>query len=246
MFILILALTSTFLVSLISLIGLLALSLRTELFNKTLLILIGFASGSLLGGALLHLIPEAAFSSMNDTAFLAVAFGITAFFVFEKLLWRHCHEREECEVHPFAYLNLIGDGIHNFIDGMIIAASFLTSIPLGTVATLAVCFHEIPQEIGDFAILVYGGFSRKKALFYNFLTALVAMLGAVFTYYLQEYLPELSYMLGFAAGTFIYIATTDLIPELHKEKKLSNSFLQFAALSFGLTVMWLLKLYLSR
>jgi len=243
MFVLILALASTFLVSLISLAGLFVFSLETEVFNRVSLILIGFASGSLLGGALLHLIPEAAFSSMNDNAFLAVALGIAVFFILEKFLWRHCHEREKCKVHPFAYLNLVGDGIHNFIDGIIIAAAFLTNVSLGMVTTLAVCFHEIPQEIGDFAVLVYGGFGRKKALSYNFITALVAMLGAFFAYFLKEFLPEPSYMLGFAAGSFLYIATTDLIPELHKEKNPSNSILQFTALAFGLAVMWLLKSY---
>jgi len=244
MFVLLLALASTFLVSITSLVGLLTLSMKTELFDKTVLILVGFASGSLLGGAFFHMIPEAAFSAMNDAVFFSVFLGIAVFFILEKFLWRHCHERTECEVHSFAYLNLIGDGIHNFIDGVIITASFLANIPLGTVATLAVCFHEIPQEIGDFAILVYGGFTRKKALIYNFLTALTAMTGVLFTYFLQTYLPSLPYLLGFAAGGFIYIATTDLIPELHKERKAVNSFLQFIALIFGSTLMLILKLYL--
>lgn len=243
MYTLLLALASIFFISLISLIGLLTLTLRTEVFDKILLILVGFASGSLLGGAFFHLIPEAAFSSMNDASFIAITTGIAVFFLLEKFLWRHCHEREECPVHPFAYLNLIGDGIHNFIDGVIVAASFSASISLGIATSLAVVFHEIPQEIGDFAILIYGGFTMKKALLYNLATAFTAMVGVLFTFAFQSQLPATCYLLGFAAGGFIYIASTDLIPELHKERKALNSFLQFATLILGLVLMWLLKLY---
>lgn len=244
MYALLLALASTFLISLISLVGLFTLTLRTEVFDKILLILVGFASGSLLGGAFFHLIPEAAFSSMNDASFMAITIGIAVFFLLEKFLWRHCHEREKCPVHPFAYLNIIGDGIHNFIDGVIVAASFLTSVPLGITTSLAVVFHEIPQEIGDFAVLIYGGFTVKKALLYNLATAFTAMLGVLFTFAFQSQLPATYYLLGFAAGGFIYIASTDLIPELHKERKPLNSSLQFVALILGLVLMWLLKLYM--
>ncbi|RLI27169.1 ZIP family metal transporter [Candidatus Bathyarchaeota archaeon] len=244
MYTLLLALASTFLISLISLVGLFTLTLRTEVFDKILLILVGFASGSLLGGAFFHLIPEAAFSSMNDASFMAITIGIAVFFLLEKFLWRHCHEREKCPVHPFAYLNIIGDGIHNFIDGVIVAASFLTSVPLGITTSLAVVFHEIPQEIGDFAVLIYGGFTVKKALLYNLATAFTAMLGVLFTFAFQSQLPATYYLLGFAAGGFIYIASTDLIPELHKERKPLNSSLQFVALILGLVLMWLLKLYM--
>jgi len=244
MYTLLLALASTFLISLISLVGLFTLTLRTEVFDKILLILVGFASGSLLGGAFFHLIPEAAFSSMNDASFMAITMGIAVFFLLEKFLWRHCHEREKCPVHPFAYLNIIGDGIHNFIDGVIVAASFLTSVPLGITTSLAVVFHEIPQEIGDFAVLIYGGFTVKKALLYNLATAFTAMLGVLFTFAFQSQLPATYYLLGFAAGGFIYIASTDLIPELHKERKPLNSSLQFVALVLGLVLMWLLKLYM--
>ena len=244
MYTLLLALASTFLISLISLVGLFTLTLQTEVFDKILLILVGFASGSLLGGAFFHLIPEAAFSSMNDASFMAITIGIAVFFLLEKFLWRHCHEREKCPVHPFAYLNIIGDGIHNFIDGVIVAASFLTSVPLGITTSLAVVFHEIPQEIGDFAVLIYGGFTVKKALLYNLATAFTAMLGVLFTFAFQSQLPATYYLLGFAAGGFIYIASTDLIPELHKERKPLNSSLQFVALILGLVLMWLLKLYM--
>lgn len=243
MFILILILVSTFLVSSISIIGILFLVLRKKLLDKILLLLVSFASGSLLGGAFLHLIPEA-LSPYDESVFIVILVGILVFFLLEKSLWKHCHEKE-CPVHPFAYLNLFGDGIHNFIDGMIIAASFLVSIPLGTATTIAVISHEIPQEIGDFGILVYGGLSKNKALFYNFLTAITAIAGATFTYAFYEFIPKMAYLLAFAAGSFIYIATTDLIPEMRKERKLTVSFAQFILLSAGIILMWLLKTILD-
>ena len=239
-------LASTLLVSSISLIGIFFLSMSEKLFRKLLLMLVSFASGTLLGGAFLHLIPEA-LSIESENISIVILSGILVFFVLEKFLWRHCHERE-CPVHVFAYLSLLGDGIHNFIDGVIIAAGFLVGVPLGSVniplglaTTLAVVSHEIPQEIGDFGILVYGGFSKVKALFYNLLSALMAVFGALLMYYFSSYLPSLVYFLVFAAGSFIYIATTDLIPELHKERDAWKSLVQFVLLLSGILLMWLLK-----
>jgi zinc and cadmium transporter len=239
---LILILASTFLVSAISIIGILFLVLRKKLLDKILLMLVSFASGSLLGGAFLHLIPEA-LSPYDESVFIVILVGIFVFFLLEKSLWKHCHEKE-CPVHPFAYLNLFGDGLHNFIDGLIIAASFLVSIPLGTATTLAVISHEVPQEIGDFGILVYGGLSKNKALFYNFLTAITALVGATFMYVLyvfSPFIPNVAYLLAFAAGSFIYIATTDLIPELRKEKNLTISIAQIILLLGGIMFMWVIK-----
>ncbi len=240
---LILILVSTFLVSTISIIGILFLVLRKKLLDKILLMLVSFASGSLLGGAFLHLIPEA-LSPYDEIMFIVILAGILVFFLLEKSLWKHCHEKE-CPVHPFAYLNLFGDGLHNFIDGMIIAASFLVSIPLGTATTIAVISHEVPQEIGDFGILVYGGISKNQALVYNFLTAITAIAGATFTYAFYEFIPKMAYLLAFAAGSFIYIATTDLIPEMRKERKPTVSFAQFILLLAGIILMWLLKTILD-
>jgi zinc and cadmium transporter len=236
---LILILASTLLVSAISIIGILFLILGKKFLDKILLMLVSFASGSLLGGAFLHLIPEA-LSSYDESVFIVILVGILVFFVLEKSLWQHCHKKE-CPVHPFAYLNLFGDGLHNFIDGVIIAASFLVSIPLGTAATMAVISHEVPQEIGDFGILVYGGLSRNKALFYNFLTAITAVVGATLTYVFSAFIPNMAYLLAFAAGSFIYIATTDLIPELRKERNPTVSFAQFILLLGGIMFMWVLK-----
>jgi len=202
----------------------------------------------LLGSAFLKLIPEALGEGDGVVAggspFVAILVGIVAFFLLEKFLWRHCHERE-CPIHTFAYLNLLGDGVHNLIDGIVIAAGFLAlptpNISLGLTTTLAVISHEIPQEIGDFSILIYGGLSKAKALSYNFLSAMIAIFGALGMYFFASFFPSLTYLLAFAAGGFIYIATTDLIPELHKERDLIKSVAQFALLSMGIALMWFLK-----
>lgn len=161
------------------------------------------------------------------------------------LHWRHCHEEGECKIHAFTYLNLVGDGFHNFIDGMVIAASFLVSLKLGLVTTLAIVLHEIPQELGDFAVLVYGGFTKKKALLFNFASALMAVLGAVIGYLVTDLVKNFaSFILPFTAGGFIYIATSDLIPELHKENDLKRSTAAFLAFLLGIIFMALAKNFL--
>jgi len=206
--------------------------------------LVGFASGSLIGGAFIHLLPES-LEETGQTVFYYVIVGIVFFFIMEKFLhWRHCHE-EKCPVHTFAYLNLIGDGIHNFIDGMLIAASFILSYDLGAATTLAVIFHEIPQEIGDFGILIYGGFTKRKALAYNFVSALAAVAGALITYYLAYIQGIEHFLVPFAAGGFIYIAATDLMPELHKKSQAAESIFQLFAILAGIGLMSALKILLS-
>ena len=234
-------LVAVFVVSLISLIGIFTLSFDQKKIYKVLIYLVSFSAGTLMGDAFLHLIPGA-FESLEDPMKISFSIlgGILIFFLIEKLIhWRHCHE-EPCvhHPHPFSYVILVGDSIHNFIDGIIIGASFLTSIQLGIATTIAVIFHEIPQEIGDFASLVYAGFSRAKALFFNFITALSAVLGAVIIL-LINFNPDIltSFLVPFAAGGFIYIAGTDLIPELHKHKNLKASFWQTVAFVLGIGLM---------
>ena len=163
------------------------------------------------------------------------------FFLFERVIhWHHHHEthgKHPGYVHPVAYMNLIGDGIHNFFDGAVIAVAFLTNPSLGLATTLAVVFHEIPQELGDFTILVHGGFSRGKALFFNFLSALTAFVGAMAAFLFSQFITQYSaYFLAFAAGGFIYIAVADLIPELHREKNLAKSIMQAGLIVFGALV----------
>ena len=178
------ALIASIIVSLISLIGVLALVIKDNLFKKLIIFLVAFAAGGLIGGAFLDIIPEATEYVKDITQlFLYVISGYLLFFILEKYLhWRHCHSAE-CKIHRFTYLNIIGDIVHNFCDGLIIGAVFLVNIKVGVATTLAIIFHEIPHELGNFSVLVYGGFSKLKALFYNFLSSLFAIVGTIAGYY---------------------------------------------------------------
>ncbi|MFH1978758.1 MAG: ZIP family metal transporter [Candidatus Aenigmatarchaeota archaeon] len=231
-------------VSLISLVGVAALSMKTQKLKSILIYLVSFSAGALLGDAFIHLLPEIV-GEFGFTIQISIYLlgGIILFFVVEKLVhWRHCHlPNEKDHVHPFAYMNLMGDAVHNFIDGLIIAASFIVSFPVGIATTIAVILHEIPQEIGDFGVLIHGGFSKKKAICLNFLTALTAIIGAIVALIIGSFIENIAlFLVPIAAGGFIYIAGSDLIPELHKEVKASRSFLQLVALIMGIIVMMLL------
>jgi len=245
--ILIWILVSTFLVSLISLVGILTFFLKEKQLPLILFYLIGFSAGTLIGGAFLHILPEALEQNNSMFVFSWVIAGIISFFLLERyFFWRHCHEEKECKVHSFTYLNLIGGGFHNFLDGMIIAASFMVSVKVGIVTSLAVIFHEIPQELGDFGVLIYGGFSRSRALFFNFISALAAVAGALAGYFISGAQSGFArIILPLTAGGFIYIATSDLIPELHKENDLKRATLSCAAFLCGIGFMALTKLFLK-
>ncbi len=238
-------LISTFVVTLISLIGIFTLSLKQKLLDKILFCLIGFSAGALIGSAFLHILPEVLEKTKAEVTFSWLILGIVLFFSLERYFyWRHCHEGV-CDVHAFTYLNLIGDGLHNFIDGMVIATSFVISLKLGIVTTLAVIFHEIPQELGDFGVLLYGGFTRRKALFYNFISALTAMVGAIAGYFISDIASGFSnFVLPLTAGGFIYIATSDLIPEIHKESNRRRSTSAFIAFLCGIVFMALARRFL--
>jgi len=245
------ALASVLIVSLLSLIGVFTLAVKDPTLNRILLYFVSFSAGALLGDAFLHLLPEA----VEEAGFAigisgAILFGILFSFVVEKVIhWRHCHMPVSRDhPHTFAYMNLFGDGVHNFIDGLIIGASYLASLPIGIATTLAVIFHEIPQEIGDFGVLLHGGFTKKKAIFMNFLTAITAVAGTITALVLAGmFAGMLPYMLGFAAGGFIYIAATDLIPELHRSNVCGEGFsktalVQLVFLVLGIAVMYSLIL----
>jgi len=235
-------LTSTFLISLISFVGVLTFAIKENLLKKLLLALVALSAGALLGGAFLHLIPESAHELEAYIIGIYVLVGFASFFFIEKILhWRHCHDKK-CPIHTFAYMNLFGDAVHNFIDGLVIAASFITNIPLGITTSLAIALHEIPQEFGDFGVLVYGGFNKIKALFWNFICALTAILGGISGYYLSDYMgSSIIFLLPFAAGGFIYIAASDLIPEIRKEKNLIKSLTTFGIFLLGILLMLLVK-----
>lgn len=232
---------ATLVVSAASLLGIFTLCLKEKILNKILMVLVSLSAGALMGGAFLHLIPEAVEISDPSMVFPSILLGFVAFFIIEKALhWRHCH-KGHCEIHTFAYMNLVGDSVHNFIDGMIIAASFMADFNLGIATTFAVLLHEVPQEIGDFGVLVYGKFSKAKALAMNFLTALTAVAGGIIGYYLSGYSSSLSMLLlPFAAGGFIYIAASDLLPEIRKEKEIRKSALNLLVFLAGIVLMFIL------
>jgi len=244
------SLISVLAVSLISLIGLLTFPIKEQKLRSLLLYLVSFSAGGLFADAFIHLIPEAIGSSLELKVPIFILSGIIASFVLEKLIqWRHCHiPTSEEHPHPFTYMNLFGDGVHNFIDGIVLAGSYLASLPGGIATTLAIIFHEIPQEIGDYGVLLHGGFSRRRALVFNFLTAITAVFGSLLILALGviisfENIEDFKiFLLSFAAGEFIYIAGSDLVPELHKETEPSRSLLQLIAFILGVGIILALVL----
>ncbi len=236
-----LTLLAVFAVSSISLLGSLGLAMRPLALQRILLLLISFAAGALLGDAFLHLIPEIAQSSSSfDTlASFALLAGVISFFMLEKVLhWHHAHMPGQKDVlHPIAVSNLVGDGLHNLIDGAIVAGAFIASPGIGVATSVAVALHEIPQELGDFGILVHAGLKPRRALLFNFLSSLVAVIGAVATLLFASLTGVERLLLPFSAGAFVYIASTDLIPELHKEPEPVKSLLQVLALIGGAAIM---------
>lgn len=240
-------------VSLLSLVGVFTLSLREETVRKYTFLFISLAIGALLGDAFIHLIPESLESSLGATlASVLVIGGILIFFIIEKFLHWHHHtddtEKNHMQNHthsvlPVGKLVLVSDGVHNFIDGVIIGASFLISIPLGLATTLAVMLHEIPQEIGDFGVLLHSGYTKARALWLNFVSGVFAMLGLAFVFVFGENNTIIAeYLLPIAAGGFIYIAVADLIPELQKNKEVKNSVVQMVMILIGVGAMLALTL----
>lgn len=236
---------STFLISLIAFVGILTLSLKERLLKRILLLLVALSAGALMGGAFFHLIPEAVIGcavAELDMLFAYVMAGFAIFFLLEKVLyWRHCHD-PKCDVHTFGYMNLIGDALHNFIDGLVIAAAFVSSTKVGIATTIAIAFHEIPQEIGDFGVLLHSGFKKQRAILMNFVTALAAIVGGFAGFLIsssvESFIPAL---LPIAAGGFIYIASSDLIPELRKVDDAKKSASTFLVFLFGIALMWMAK-----
>lgn len=198
--------------------------------------LVSYAVGTLLGAALLALLPEALQSLAPTPTFAALLAGIFTFFILEKLvLWRHCHDDTTCKVHRSTVtLVIVGDAVHTFVDGGVIAAAALVSLPLGLTTALAVAAHEIPQEAGDFAILLSAGHTRGRALLLNLSSAIGGIAGAVVMLLFGSHLPNVvPYVLGFAAGNFLYVAMADLIPHLHRGHLDTNSVRQVVLIALG-------------
>lgn len=236
------ALISTVIVSLVSLIGIASLSIKEEAIRKYIFLFISLAVGALLGDVFLHLIPEAFETAANGAYVgLLIVLGILFFFLVEKFLHWHHHGDDigERHVHPVGKLILFSDAVHNFIDGIVIGVSFLVSVPIGIATTLAVVLHEIPQEIGDFAVLLHSGYSRRRALWLNFLSGLAAVLGTLVAFAIGEAGEAFTmWVVPIAAGGFIYIAIADLMPELQKTKSVKYVGMQLVALILGVAAMF--------
>jgi zinc and cadmium transporter len=253
MFRLVNTIIAAFVVSLLSLIGIFALSLKEKTLHNALLILVAFSAGSILGVAYFDLLPEAVELVEDPIVFVYITFGFIMFFFLERFIyWYHGHGHEaditteaanKALMRIFAFLNLLGDGIHNFIDGMVIAASFFAGFPVGLAATVAVIFHELPQEMGDYGILVYAGFKRSRALLLNFVVALTVVLGGISGAFFMGMIEALSGLLiALSVGGFIYLAASELIPEMQKEKSFKKSAVQFFMFILGIFLIWLLGL----
>jgi zinc and cadmium transporter len=224
----------------IAMIGSLTLLMTPTALARLLLPLVAWAAGSLIGGAFFHMIPAVlkAMESSLDVS-IAVVAGFLAFFMLEQLLhWHHCHRAQADGKRPLTYLVLIGDGLHNFLGGAAIAGTFLIDIRLGITAWLAAAAHEVPQELGDLGVLVYGGWSRSRALLLNALSATTFLIGGLLTYWLSFRI-SVGWLIPFAAGNFIYIAASDLIPEVNKHRSVRLSLVHLLAFIMGLGLMWM-------
>jgi len=243
------ALIAVTIVSLLSLLGAVFLTFQRKLLDSITTYLLAFSSGILLGTVFYDLVPEG-YGGIQQHVFTWVIVGLVTFFILEKFIHWHSHVEEiEGQTHSkkhLAYLTLVGDGVHNFLDGAVIGVTFLTSVPLGVMTTMAVIAHEIPHELGDFFLLIYGGLNNKKALWFNFLSALTAILGTVIVFIFSKDILSFSpYLIGFAAGNFLYIAASDLIPELHEKRNVWVSVVQTIFLVAGVVLMSVVSAYLK-
>jgi len=240
--VLLMIIAGTFVITLCVWVAVIFIFLKKEHLSNITIMLVALSAGALMGGAFLHLMPEAAEKVNPEALFAIFLISFVIFLLIEKILhWRHCH-KADCSIHTFGHMNLIGDSIHNFIDGLVIASTFMVSPALGVVTTLAVAVHEIPQEIGDYGVLIHAGFSKKRALILNYAVALTVVLGGIVGYFFFSRIDNvLPYLLPFAAGGFVYISASDLIPEIRKESNLKKSIIIFLIFLTGILFMYLVK-----
>jgi zinc and cadmium transporter len=233
---------STFAISLIAWVGVLVLFFKEAVINKITLALVAFSAGALLAGALLHLIPETIEkSNANYNYFIIILLGFTVFLAMEQFIhWHHCHSAPCEHKQPMTYLILIANGVHNFIDGLAIGAAFFVDLKLGLITWFAVAAHEVPQKLGEFGILLNGGWEKKRALLFNFYTALTVLVGGLAAYFFAREI-NIVWLLAFAAGSFIYIACSDLIPEIKHHEKMTQNIIHFLSFLFGILIIWAVK-----
>lgn len=233
--------------SAIAMIGSVTLVLKPATLNRLLLPMVAFAAGSLIGGAFFHMIPAALDANHSSLEIgVAVVSGFTVFFFLEQALhWRHCHRAQsECR-QPLTYLVLIGDALHNFLGGLAIAGTFLIDIRLGITSWLAAAAHEVPQELGDFGVLVHGGWSKRRALLFNVLSGLTFLLGGLLAYGLSSQM-DVSLLIPFAAGNFLYIGASDLVPEVNKHDDYKANTVHLAAFVLGVALLFFAKVTIGR
>lgn len=239
---------SGFLMSAIALIGSVTFLLKQKILDVLILPLVALAAGSLIGGAFFHMLPATLASSYLNSlqVFIWVAFGFTVFFALEQFIHHHhCHRPSATCQKPLAYLILIGDGLHNFLGGLAVAGTFLVDIRLGIATWLAAAAHEIPQELGDFGALVYSGWNKKKALFWNFISALMFPIGAMLAYMVSFHI-NTDFLIAFAAGNFLYIGASDLVPEVNKARTVAQNIIHFTAFTAGMIFLLLIRFLFER
>jgi zinc and cadmium transporter len=243
-------LISVVLISLVAVLAIIPVLLKKKLSKHFLLILLSLSVGTLLGGVFIHFFPEMAEHGYHLETAIFIIIGFLVFFIIEKFV--HYRHNKNCQQgncgHGHGYhlapLNLIGDGVHNFIDGMVIAGSYIVSIPLGIAATISILFHEVPQEIADFGVLLYSGMSKLKAVMFNFLSAATAIVGAILGLILAGEINSFTtFIIPFAAGSFLYIAASNLVPELHRHCKFIDTLLHIVSIITGVGIMVLIALF---
>jgi zinc and cadmium transporter len=233
---------SLLVISLASLIGVFTLSINHKKLEHFLEAMVAFAIGALLGDVFIHLLPELSENGLPLDVSLTILVGMLAFFILEKFIhWHHCHHVEHsnvCETPSFGYVALAGDAMHNFIDGLILAGAFIANPAVGVATAIAILLHEVPQEIADFGVLLKSGFTQKKALLYNFLISLTAFLGAGVALAMSSTAQMTPYLIAFTIGGFLYLAGTDLLPQLHIRFSKKDALIQFICIVIGVAIMF--------
>ncbi len=233
--------------SAIAMVGSVTLVLKPATLDRLLLPLVAFAAGSLIGGAFFHMIPAAIDANANILGIgVAVVTGFTVFFVLEQVLhWHHCHRAQSDCKQPLTYLILIGDALHNFLGGLAIAGTFLIDVRLGITSWLAAAAHEVPQELGDFGVLVHGGWSKRRALLFNVLSGLTFLLGGLSAYGLSFQM-DVSWLIPFAAGNFLYIGASDLVPEVNKHDDHKANAVHLLAFVLGVALLYFARVMIDK